>query len=145
MFQSYDKGMGWQEEGPISIGVAITAEGFLPLPFFTDVLARDRTGDTLAQQGIEPRFSLFNYDRVVKAHNATLHTMQHYTQCKTTHNATLHHTSIHYTTLCTQQYNRIWGWYQSPHSSSCRGCLINYIVQKGLDFISLNIQKGTLA
>ena len=25
--------------------------------------------------------------------------------------------------------------YQSPHSSSCRGCLINYIVKKGLDFI----------
>ena len=32
---------------PISISVAITAQGSLPLPFFADVLARDRTGDTL--------------------------------------------------------------------------------------------------
>ena len=30
-----------------SICVAITAEEFFPLPFFSDVLARDRTGDTL--------------------------------------------------------------------------------------------------
>ena len=31
----------------VLISVAITVEGSLPLPFFTDVLARDRTGDTL--------------------------------------------------------------------------------------------------
>ena len=31
-----------------SISVAITAEGSLHLPFFADVLARDRTGDTLS-------------------------------------------------------------------------------------------------
>ena len=38
---------GDRRNGPISISVAITAEGYLPLPFFTDVLARDQTGDTL--------------------------------------------------------------------------------------------------
>ena len=38
---------GDRRNGPISIIVAITAEGSLLLPFFTDVLARDRTGDTL--------------------------------------------------------------------------------------------------
>ena len=42
-----DKVWGDGRNGPISICVAITAEGFLPLPFFTDVLARDRTKDTL--------------------------------------------------------------------------------------------------
>ena len=63
--------MWWQEEGPISIGVGITVECFFFFFFASSIISLMfwpgiEPGNTLAQRGIEPRFSLFNYDRITQ-------------------------------------------------------------------------------